>query len=127
LIADHVRYIVAALHYHHAVEDEMLWPKLPARPPAGYATSRRSVRMAEQRGNRRILAWPSAAVRSCCPTVVGMPQQCGIPEPAAGHVGHDRIQHVLTELAHSTRHISSLRVWRDEPVWCRRPAVRNDR
>jgi iron-sulfur cluster repair protein YtfE (RIC family) len=31
LIADHLGYIVAALHHHHAAEDEMLWPPLHTR------------------------------------------------------------------------------------------------
>jgi len=33
LIADHLGYIVAALHHHHMAEDEMLWPKLHTRVP----------------------------------------------------------------------------------------------
>jgi hypothetical protein len=38
LIADHLGYIVAALHHHHAAEDEMLWPNLHTRVPAAEAT-----------------------------------------------------------------------------------------
>jgi len=34
LIADHLGYIVAALHHHHAAEDELLWPRLHARVPS---------------------------------------------------------------------------------------------
>ena len=33
LIADHVGYIVAALHHHHAAEDDLLWPPLHTRVP----------------------------------------------------------------------------------------------
>lgn len=33
LIADHLGYIVAGLHHHHAAEDELLWPRLHARVP----------------------------------------------------------------------------------------------
>src|SRR5271166_2526405 len=33
LIADHLGYIVAALHDHHAAEDELLWPPLHTRVP----------------------------------------------------------------------------------------------
>ena len=33
LIADHLGYIVAALHHHHAAEDELLWPPLHTRVP----------------------------------------------------------------------------------------------
>ena len=33
LIADHLGYMVAALHHHHAAEDELLWPPLHARVP----------------------------------------------------------------------------------------------
>jgi hemerythrin-like domain-containing protein len=33
LIADHLGHMVAALHHHHAAEDELLWPSLHARIP----------------------------------------------------------------------------------------------
>jgi hemerythrin-like domain-containing protein len=33
LIANHLGYIVAALHHHHAAEDELLWPRLHIRVP----------------------------------------------------------------------------------------------
>lgn len=33
LIADHLGYIVAALHHHHAAEDDLLWPPLQTRVP----------------------------------------------------------------------------------------------
>ena len=32
-IADHVRFIVTALHHHHTAEDDHAWPKLRARAP----------------------------------------------------------------------------------------------
>lgn len=31
LIADHLGYIVAALHHHHTAEDELMWPRLRER------------------------------------------------------------------------------------------------
>jgi iron-sulfur cluster repair protein YtfE (RIC family) len=34
VIADHLGYIVAALHHHHTAEDELLWPALYTRVPA---------------------------------------------------------------------------------------------
>lgn len=34
LVADHVGNILAALHHHHAAEDELLWPKLVTRMPS---------------------------------------------------------------------------------------------
>ncbi|MDT5363512.1 MAG: hypothetical protein QOC69_5274 [Mycobacterium sp.] len=34
LIADHLGYIVAALHHHHTAEDDLLWPALHTRVPA---------------------------------------------------------------------------------------------
>jgi hemerythrin-like domain-containing protein len=33
IVGDHLNFIVAALHHHHAAEDELIWPKLHA--PAG--------------------------------------------------------------------------------------------
>src|SRR4051812_7726675 len=34
LVADHLGYIVAGLHHHHAAEDELLWPPLRTRVPS---------------------------------------------------------------------------------------------
>jgi hemerythrin-like domain-containing protein len=33
LVAGHMANVIAALHHHHMVEDELLWPKLHARIP----------------------------------------------------------------------------------------------
>jgi iron-sulfur cluster repair protein YtfE (RIC family) len=38
LVADHLGYIVAGLHHHHAAEDELLWPPLRTRVPSSDAT-----------------------------------------------------------------------------------------
>jgi iron-sulfur cluster repair protein YtfE (RIC family) len=37
LIADHLGYILAGLHHHHAAEDDLLWPPLHTRVPASDA------------------------------------------------------------------------------------------
>jgi hemerythrin-like domain-containing protein len=37
LVADHLGYIVAGLHHHHAAEDELLWPPLHTRAPTSDA------------------------------------------------------------------------------------------
>jgi hemerythrin-like domain-containing protein len=34
IVGDHLKFIVAGLHHHHAAEDELIWPKLHARAPA---------------------------------------------------------------------------------------------
>jgi hemerythrin-like domain-containing protein len=34
IVGDHLNFIVAGLHHHHAAEDELIWPKLHARAPA---------------------------------------------------------------------------------------------
>jgi hemerythrin-like domain-containing protein len=34
IVGDHLKFIVGALHHHHVVEDELIWPKLHARAPA---------------------------------------------------------------------------------------------
>jgi iron-sulfur cluster repair protein YtfE (RIC family) len=34
IVGDHLNFIVAGLHSHHAAEDELIWPKLHARAPA---------------------------------------------------------------------------------------------
>jgi len=34
IVGDHLNFIVAGLHSHHAAEDELIWPKLRARSPA---------------------------------------------------------------------------------------------
>ena len=34
VVGAHLEFIVAALHHHHAAEDELIWPKLHARAPA---------------------------------------------------------------------------------------------
>jgi hemerythrin-like domain-containing protein len=34
VVADHVKFMVAALHHHHAAEDDLVWPKLRSRAPA---------------------------------------------------------------------------------------------
>ena len=34
LIADHLGHMLAALHHHHAAEDELLWPRLHTRAPS---------------------------------------------------------------------------------------------
>jgi hypothetical protein len=34
IVGDHLNFIVAGLHHHHAAEDELIWPKLRARAPA---------------------------------------------------------------------------------------------
>jgi hemerythrin-like domain-containing protein len=34
IVGDHLNFIVAGLHHHHAAEDELIWPKLHARVPA---------------------------------------------------------------------------------------------
>jgi hemerythrin-like domain-containing protein len=37
IVGDHLTFIIAALHHHHAAEDELIWPKLHARAPAHFA------------------------------------------------------------------------------------------
>jgi iron-sulfur cluster repair protein YtfE (RIC family) len=37
LVADHLGYMVAGLHHHHAAEDELLWPPLRTRVPTSEA------------------------------------------------------------------------------------------
>jgi iron-sulfur cluster repair protein YtfE (RIC family) len=34
VVGAHLEFILAALHHHHAVEDDLIWPKLHARAPA---------------------------------------------------------------------------------------------
>jgi Hemerythrin HHE cation binding domain len=34
IVGGHLNFIVAALQHHHAVEDELVWPKLRTRAPA---------------------------------------------------------------------------------------------
>jgi iron-sulfur cluster repair protein YtfE (RIC family) len=41
IVADHVTFMVAALHHHHAAEDDMVWPKLRSRAPAHQAAVER--------------------------------------------------------------------------------------
>ena len=33
IVAEHIRFLVAALHHHHAAEDDLAWPKLHTRVP----------------------------------------------------------------------------------------------
>jgi hypothetical protein len=37
VVGDHVKFMVAALHHHHAAEDELVWPKLQSRAPDRHA------------------------------------------------------------------------------------------
>jgi len=37
VVGDHLEFIVAALHHHHAAEDELIWPKLHSRAPTRVA------------------------------------------------------------------------------------------
>jgi hemerythrin-like domain-containing protein len=43
VVADHVKFMVAALHHHHAAEDDLVWPKLQSRAPASTADVARMV------------------------------------------------------------------------------------
>ena len=33
VVGEHLRFMLAALHHHHAAEDELVWPKLHSRVP----------------------------------------------------------------------------------------------
>src|SRR4051812_26116855 len=44
IVADHVTFMVAALHHHHAAEDDMVWLKLRSRAPAHQADVERMER-----------------------------------------------------------------------------------
>jgi len=43
MVGDHVKFMVAALHHHHAAEDELVWPKLLSRAPDRRADLERMV------------------------------------------------------------------------------------
>jgi hypothetical protein len=43
VVGDHVKFMVAALHHHHAAEDELVWPKLQSRAPDRHADLQRMV------------------------------------------------------------------------------------
>src|ERR1700742_5147724 len=43
IVGGHLKFIMAALHNHHAAEDELIWPKLRARAPAQSAEIARMV------------------------------------------------------------------------------------
>jgi hemerythrin-like domain-containing protein len=43
VVGDHVKFMVAALHHHHAAEDELVWPKLQSRAPDHHADLQRMV------------------------------------------------------------------------------------
>jgi iron-sulfur cluster repair protein YtfE (RIC family) len=43
VVGDHVKFMVAALHHHHAAEDELVWPKLQSRAPDRHAHLQRMV------------------------------------------------------------------------------------
>ena len=50
IVGDHLNFIVAALHNHHAAEDELIWPKLHARAPA------QAAEIARMEGQHRAIA-----------------------------------------------------------------------
>jgi len=43
VVGDHVKFMVAALHLHHAAEDELVWPTLQSRAPDHHADLQRMV------------------------------------------------------------------------------------
>ena len=43
VVGDHVKFMVDALHDHHAAEDELVWPKLQSRAPSRQADLQRMV------------------------------------------------------------------------------------
>ena len=43
VVGDHVKFMGASLHHHHAAEDELVWPKLQSRAPDRHADLQRMV------------------------------------------------------------------------------------
>lgn len=43
VVGDHVKFMMAALHHHHAAGDELVWPKLQSRAPDHHADLQRMV------------------------------------------------------------------------------------
>jgi hemerythrin-like domain-containing protein len=57
IVGDHLNFIVAAVHNHHAAEDELVWPKLHARAPA------RAGEIARMEGQHQAIAESVARVQ----------------------------------------------------------------
>jgi hemerythrin-like domain-containing protein len=43
VVGEHVKFMAAALHHHHAAEDQLVWPKLQSRAPGYLADLQRMV------------------------------------------------------------------------------------
>jgi hemerythrin-like domain-containing protein len=70
VVADHLNFMVDALHHHHAAEDELAWPTLLARTPSRQAEIQRTeeqhrgIAAAINRLQSDLSAWTETADRS---------------------------------------------------------------
>ncbi len=62
IVGGHLDFIAAALHRHHAAEDELIWPKLHARAPA------RAAEITRMEGAHRGIADSVATVQAMLPS-----------------------------------------------------------
>jgi iron-sulfur cluster repair protein YtfE (RIC family) len=69
VVGAHLEFIVAALHHHHATEDELIWPKLHARAPASAGDitrmeqAHRGIANAEAKVKSILAPWVTSAER----------------------------------------------------------------